>query len=317
MGKNYVASHGKLSVRGTAIVDRAGGEVRLYGPSTLGLVWYPEFINKEAFTCVHDWGANLVRLAMYTMEEDGYCSGGDKEFTKKLIDDGVRFCTELGMYAIIDWHILSDGDPRQNKEEAKCFFAEMADKYKDHDNVLFEICNEPNPGGFNSGEEHEPVDWPVIKSYAGEIIPIIREKTDAIILIGTPTWSQEVDKAADDPVTGYDNLMYSLHYYASTHGQYLRDKLIYALDKGLPVFVDEYSITAADGNGDINYEEADKWSALVDERNLSCAQWSLSPRDESSAMVKPNTGKVSGWTDDDLTDTGKWMKKRLKEAALK
>ena len=114
-------------------------------------------------------------------------------------------------------------------------------------------------------------------------------------------------------MSGYDNLMYSLHYYASTHEQYLRDKIIYALGKGLPIFVDEYSITAADGNGDINYEEADKWSALVDEKNLSWAQWSLSPRDETSAMVKPDSGKTGGWTDDDLTATGLWLKKRLKE----
>lgn len=314
MAESFCEKHGRLSVRGTDITDKNGEAVRLYGPSTLGVVWYPEFINKEAFQTVKDWGANLVRLAMYTMEEGGYCApDGDKEFTKELIDKGVNYCKELGMYAIIDWHILSDGDPHQNKEEAKKFFTEMSAKYKDYDNVLFEICNEPNPGGFNSGEEHEPVDWPRIKSYAMEIIPIIRANTDAIILVGTPTWSQEVDKAADDPIREYDNLMYSLHYYASTHGQDLRDKMVYALDKGLPIFVDEYSITAADGNGDINYDEADKWSALVDERKLSFAQWSLSPRNETSAMVKPNTGKVSGWSEEDLTDTGKWMLKRLKE----
>ncbi len=294
--------YGKLNVKGTQLCDNAGNPIQLKGPSTLGLVWYPEFINKAAFQTVKNWGANLVRLAMYTMEEDGYLSGGDKEFTKSLIDKGVKYATELNMYVIIDWHILSDGNPMTHKAEAIEFFKEMTEKYRDCGNVLYEICNEPN------GDD---VTWEVVKEYAEEIIPLIRKNCpDSVILVGTPCWSQFVDKAADNPLGG-SNIMYSLHYYAATHKQDLRDKMAYALGKGLPIFVDEYSNCDASGNGVIDEEEAHAWAKMVDENLLSYAQWNLSNRDESSAMIKADCKKTSDWGEECLTTTGKWMVDRL------
>lgn len=300
---NAFEKYGKLQLKGTQICAQDGTPVQLKGPSTLGLVWYPEYINKKAFKTIHSWGANLIRLAMYTAEEDGYLTGGDQKFTKDLIDKGVKYATELGMYVIIDWHILSDGNPMTNKEEAIKFFTEMTSKYKDFDNVIYEICNEPN------GED---VKWPVVKEYAEIIIPVIRKNCkDALILVGTPTWSQDADDAADDPLTG-DNIMYSVHYYAATHKEALRKKAAYALSKGAAIFIDEYSNCDASGNGIIDDEEAHAWAKFVDENNLSYAQWNISNRDESSAMVKATCTKTSDWTDDDLTVTGKWMVARLK-----
>lgn len=301
---NAFEKYGKLRVEGTSLLSKDGEKVQLKGPSTLGLVWYPDFINKEAFETIHSWGASLIRLAMYTQEEDGYLTPeGDQEFTKGLIDKGVRYASELGMYVIIDWHILSDGNPKASQDEAVRFFDEMSLKYKDNDNVIYEICNEPN------GDD---VTWSVVKSYAETVIPVIRKNSpDSIILVGTPKWSQLVDDAADDPIKGYQNIMYSLHYYAASHKEELRNKLRYALSKELPVFIDEYSICDASGNGGLDYDEAKKWAKIADENMISYAQWSISPRDESAAMVKASCKKLSGWTDDDLTETGLWMKDRL------
>lgn len=299
---NALKEYGKLSVEGNKLCSSNGTPIQLKGPSTLGLVWYPEIINKEAFETVHNWGANLIRLAMYTMEEDGYLSGGNQDFTKELIDKGVKYATELGMYVIIDWHILSDGNPMTHKKEAIEFFKEMTVRYASYDNVLYEICNEPN------GDD---VDWATVKAYAEEVIPVIRKTCpDSVILVGTPVWSQLVNDAADNPLTG-KNIMYSLHYYASTHKQELRDKLAYALNKGIAVFVDEYSNCDASGNGIIDDEQAHEWAKAVDENMLSYAQWNLSYRDESSAMIKADCRKTSNWTDDELTKTGLWMKDRL------
>lgn len=300
--KTAFEEHGKLSVKGTQLTDAHGQAVQLKGPSTLGIVWYPEFINKAAFETIRNWGGNLIRLAMYTAEDGGYLTGGDQEYLKGLLDRGVKAAAELGMYVIVDWHILSDGNPQDTKEEAKKFFAEMTAKYADYGNVLYEICNEPNGEG---------VDWATVKAYAGEVIPVIRRNApDAVIIIGTPTWSQDVDRAADDPVEG-ENLMYAVHYYAATHKQYLRDKVSYALDKGLPVFISEYSNCDASGNGDLDDEEAHKWAQFADEHCMSYAQWNLANRDESSSMIKVPCTKTSGWEDEDLTETGRWMKKRL------
>lgn len=162
-------------------------------------------MNKKAFkTLRDDWGVNAIRLAMYTEEYNGYCSGGSQAKLRKLVDKGVGYATDLGMYAIIDWHILSDGNPNKNKSQAKKFFTTMAKKYKNNKNVIYEICNEPNGCG-----------WKEIKSYATDIIKTIRKyDKKAVIIVGTPTWSQlgtdgTSNEVADSPIKGYKNIMYS------------------------------------------------------------------------------------------------------------
>lgn len=296
-------NHGKLSVKGTDIVDKNGTMYQLKGVSTHGIAWFPDYVNKECFkTFRDDWGANLIRLAMYTHENGGYCSGGDKEYLKGLVDDGVNYATELGMYVIVDWHILHDLNPQVNKEEAKKFFQEMSAKYKDYDNVIYEICNEPNGG----------TTWADVKSYAEEVIPIIRENApDAIIIVGTPNWSQDVDIASQDPITGYDNIMYAAHFYAATHTDNIRSKVQTALDNGLPVFISEFSICDASGNGAIDYGQADKWFELIDSNNLSYAGWNISNKDETSSLIKPNCSKTSWWSEDELSETGVWLRKTI------
>lgn len=297
-------SHGALSVKGTDLVDQNGNKYQLKGVSTHGLAWFPEYVNKDAFrTFRDDWGANLIRLAMYTGESGGYCTDGNQDNLKKLIDSGVAYATELGMYVIIDWHILSDNNPLDNKDEAISFFQEVSAKYKDHDNVIYEICNEPNGG----------TTWADIKEYAEEVIPVIRANDkDAIILVGTPTWSQDVDLAAEDPITGYDNIMYTVHFYAATHKDNIRNKLTAAREKGLAVFISEFSICDASGNGSIDYDQAGKWMDLIHEYNLSYAGWNVSNKAETSSLIKSTCQKTGGWTDDDLSETGIWLKQQIK-----
>lgn len=301
-GSTPVEIHGKLSVKGTDLVDEHGNKVQLKGISTHGLAWFPDYVNKDAFATFRDeWDANLIRLAMYTAENSGYCTDGNKENTKKLVDQGVAAATELGMYVIVDWHVLREENPNVYKEEAKVFFEEMSSKYKDNVNVIYEICNEPN--GSTS--------WSDVKSYAEEIVPVIRKNDkDAVIIIGTPNWSQDVDIASKDPVSG-DNLMYAVHFYAATHTDNIRKKVKTALDNGLPVFVSEFSICDASGNGAIDYNQADEWFKLIDEKNLSYAAWNLSNKDETSSLIKSSCTKKSGWTDDDLSETGIWLKKQI------
>ena len=296
-------NHGALSVKGTDIVDKNGDKYQLKGISTHGLAWFPEYVNKEAFeTFRDDWGANLIRLAMYTGESGGYCQDGDKEKLKKLVSDGVDFATELGMYVIIDWHILSDNNPLTNQDEAIAFFDEMSAKYADYDNVLYEICNEPNGS----------TQWSEIKEYAKSVIPVIRANDkDAIIIVGTPTWSQDVDIASDDPITGETNIAYTVHFYAATHKDNIRNKVKQAHDKGLCVFISEFSICDASGNGGIDYDSAEDWFDMIDEYNLSYAGWNLSNKAETSSIISSDCKKTSGWSDDDLSETGIWLKEKI------
>lgn len=296
-------NHGKLSVKGTDIVDKNGTMYQLKGVSTHGIAWFPDYVNKDCFqTFRDDWGANLIRLAMYTHENGGYCTDGDKEYLKGLVDSGVNYATELGMYVIVDWHILHDLNPQVNKEEAKLFFEEMSAKYKNYDNVIYEICNEPNGG----------TTWADVKSYAEEIIPIIRKNApDAIIIVGTPNWSQDVDIASQDPITGYDNIMYAAHFYAATHTDSIRSKVQTALDNGLPVFISEFSICDASGNGAIDYGQADKWFDLINTNNLSYAGWNISNKNETSSLIKPDCSKTSWWEEGELSETGVWLRETI------
>lgn len=293
------AYFGPLQVVGSSLCDSEGNQVQLRGVSTHGLAWFPDYVNEALFQELHEqWNANVVRLAMYTAEYGGYCTGGDKEQLKQLIRDGVEYASNQNMYVIIDWHILSDGDPNTYKEEAKSFFAEMSAEFAERENVLYEICNEPNGG----------TSWSRVKEYANEIIPVIRENDqDAVILVGTPNWSQYVDQAAADPITGWDNIMYTLHFYAATHKDSLRQTMTAAVDAGLPVFVSEYSICDASGNGGIDEAQAEAWVETMDRYGISYVAWSLSNKNETSALISSSCSRTRGLSGDDLSRTGKWL----------
>ena len=296
-GGTPVANHGKLSVKGINLVDKNGNPFQIKGVSTHGIQWFPEYVNEDAFKTIRDeWGANCIRLAMYT-DESGYCNGGDKASIKQTVNDGVSYATDLGMYVIIDWHILHDLDPNKYKTEAISFFDEMSKKYKDYDNVIYEICNEPNGG----------TTWSQVKSYAEEVIPVIKANNpDAIIIVGTPTWSQDVDQAAKDPIKGYTNIMYTIHFYAATHKDDLRNKMSSAIASGLPIFCTEFGICDASGNGSIDKDSANKWIASMNDNNVSYCIWNLSNKNESSSLISSGCDKKSGWTESELSEEGKW-----------
>lgn len=288
-----------LHLEGTNLTDEKGNVVQLRGVSTHGISWFPGYVNQEFFQQLRDqWKVNVVRLAMYTAESGGYCTGGDKEALKQQIRDGVNYAENAGLYVIVDWHILQDGNPNTYKEDAKAFFDEMSREFSDKTNVLYEICNEPN--GNTS--------WQDIKSYAEEIIPIIRANDeDAIIIVGTPTWSQEVDKALENPITNYDNIMYSLHFYAATHTEWLRERMVSVLEAGLPVFVTEFGTCDASGNGGMDIYQSNEWIKCMNENNVSYVAWNLSNKNETSAIFKPECTKVSGFSKEDLTENGLWL----------
>ncbi len=289
--------NGKLSVNGTQLCDQDGTPVQLRGISTHGLAWYPDYINQDCVNELKSWGANLLRLAMYTAESGGYCTDGDQEELKNLIRKGVEYAANADMYVIVDWHILSEGTPAAYQSEAAAFFDEMSKEFADQDNVLYEICNEPNTA-----------DWPAIKAYAEDIIPVIRANDpDAVIIVGTPTWSQDVDQAAADPITGQKNIMYTLHFYAATHKDDLRSKMARALADGLPIFVTEFGICDASGNGALDIDSANEWIRQLDESGISYAVWNLSNKDESSSIINTDVSKTSGFTYEDLSESGKWV----------
>ena len=292
---------GALHVSGTKLVDASGNIVQLRGVSTHGISWFPDYVNYDAFsTLKNDWGANVVRLAMYPREYNGYLTGGNKDSLKQIIDNGVNYATQLGMYVIIDWHVLNYA-PSELTQEACEFFAEMASKYSGHDNVIYEICNEPLGADWNSN----------IKPYAETVISTIRQYDDhAVILVGTNTWSQDVDAVIGNTLDD-DNVMYVAHFYAATHKDNIRNKISAALNAGVPIFVSECSICDASGNGDIDEESAKVWLDFMNSNQISFIAWSLCNKAETSALISSGCTATSGWDDSDLTKTGIWFKKAI------
>ena len=293
-----------LRVAGTVLADPQGNTVRLRGVSTHGLAWFPDYVSEEAFrTLKEDWGANAVRLALYTEEYGGYCSGGDREKLKELVDNGVTYATDLGLYVIIDWHILSDGDPRIHQDEAVRFFDEMSRKYADHTNVLYEICNEPQNSPWQT----------VIKPYAETVLATIRANDpNAVVIVGTNTWSQDVEEVAAGRLDD-ENVVYAFHFYAATHKESYRQKVKNAVAAGVPVFVSECGLCDASGNGGVDENSASQWFDLLKEENISFIAWSLCNKNETAALIKPDCTKLSGWTAEELSQSGTLFRAAIQE----
>ena len=292
--------YGALHVEDGKLVDADGNSVQLTGVSSHGLSWYPDYVSKDAIASLRaNWGINVIRLAMYTSDYNGYCVGGEEiqSVLKSNIDEAIEAATENDMYVIVDWHILNDGNPNEYKSEAIQFFGELVRKYEDNENIIYEICNEPN------GD----TTWDDVKKYANEVIPVIRNvDKDAIILVGTPEWSSDLDSVVDDPLD-IDNIMYTYHFYAGTHKASARNELTAALDEGLPVFISEYGFVAADGDGTVDEKEAAKWQDIINEYGLSSCIWNLSNKDEGSALINSNCDKTFDFSYEDLSKQGQYF----------
>ena len=290
--------HGALHVDGLQVKDKYNQPFTLRGASTHGMHWGDgeTFLNKTAFQNLRDeWGVNMARLVSY-VTQGGYTQGS-KDKLDKHIQKGVSNLTELGMYAIIDWHVHAE-NPNDKKSEAIQFFDTYSKKYKDQSNIIYEICNEPTG-----------TPWNQIRPYAVDVVNTIRANDpDAIIVVGTNTWSQDVDEVAtnggkiDDP-----NVMYTIHFYSGSHGESLREKVRTALKAGTPVFCTEFGVCDASGNGGFNLEEADRWIDFFEENGISYCCWSLSKKNESASMLSPECNKVNGFTNADLGATGAWL----------
>ena len=294
-----VSENGWLQVSGTALCNERGERVMLRGMSSHGIHWYPQFTSAEAITGTAEYGANLFRVAMYTAE-GGYLSNPETVLSQTLTAVDAAIASDL--YVIIDWHILSDGNPMSHLSEAKAFFDTVARRYADEPAVLYEICNEPNGNVSWEGD---------IRPYAQEIVGVIRQHSPrSVILIGSGTWSQDVHTAAANPVAG-ENLMYTCHFYAGTHGQWLRDRMDAALAAGLPLFVSEWGTSAADGSGGVFLEESRQWLEFLEDRGISWANWSLCDKNETSAALRPGASAAGGWSAEELSESGRFVFEHL------
>ena len=295
-----VDDNGWLGVQNSQLVNQKNIPIQLKGMSSHGIQWYGKFVNYNAMKELRDnWGLSVFRIAMY-LNEGGYLSRPD---LKNKMIEGIDAAINLGIYVIIDWHILSERDPNVLRAPAIQFFEEMATRYRNYPNVIYEIANEPNNTSWANN----------IRPYSIELYNRIRAIDPYhIIIVGTNAWSSAVEEAANNPLPPYCyNVMYALHFYAGSHGSWYRDKITYAMSRGAAIFVTEWGTTNYSGNGGNNYGEAQNWMNFLAEKKVSWTNWTISDHPESSAVLNVGANPNGGWTDANLKETGRFVKRAM------
>lgn len=289
-----------LEVRGTHLTYNTGEKAVLHGMSLGWHNLWPRFYNEGVVReLVRKWKCDIIRASMgIELNDRGYLK--QPKTSEELICAVVDAAIEEGVYVIIDWH-----DHNIHAVEAVDFFSRMAVKYGQYPNVIYEIFNEPD---YES--------WTEVKAYSETVIAAIRKSDpDNIILVGSPHWDQHVHLPAADPIKGYDNLMYTMHFYAGTHREELRVRTEKAMQDGLPIFVSECAGMEATGDGPIDEQEWEKWVYWMDKHGLSWIAWSVSDKDETCSVLKPTASSSGKWKEKEIKPWGKIARGILEEYA--
>lgn len=292
-----VKKYGQLQVKGSQLCDQQGQPVILRGVSLGWHNLWPRFYNKKVVqTLKQDWNVSVVRAAMGILIEDNYLENPD--FAMQCMTPVIESAIKQDVYVIIDWH-----SHRLNTQEAKEFFGRMAQKYGKHPHIIYEIYNEPVEDT-----------WANLKKYATEVIGEIRKyDPDNIVLVGCPHWDQDIHLVAESPLEGFHNIMYTVHFYAATHGDYLRQRTEDAVKKGIPIFISESGATEASGDGKLDPESEEQWIQMCERLGISWVCWSISDKNESCSMLLPRATATGPWPDDVIKEYGKLVKGLLKK----
>jgi len=312
--ESIVKTHGHLQLKSGQIQDENQDVVQLRGLSTHGLQWHADIVNPASLYALAlpgdkgGWDCNIIRAAMYTSAgAEGYLNPANREQQLDKVREIIRTAVELGIYVLVDWHILHeqtidqeplpDDEPFTSdlyREEAKGFFSEIIAEFGHLPNLLFEIANEPIVED----------DWSVIKIYADDLIQHIRAEESSkdaashLIIVGTPYYSQRVDLVIDNEVEMPENVLYTFHFYAGSHphpdtgyaaecfsckcgptDNKEHDYFIAAYDAGIPIFVTEFGTTCADGGGVVFEDGTNAWLGELNDKKVSWINWNLSDDD--------------------------------------
>jgi hypothetical protein len=300
--QNVVTQNGQLSVNGSQIVNKDGKPVQFVGMSMFWSQW-SRFYNEDVVnTLANDWKCTIIRAAL-GIPKDGYLKIPKKEYSK--IVTVVDACIKNDIYVIIDWH---DHNAHLHTKEAIAFFEKIAEKYSQYPNIIYEIYNEPLKVSWAND----------VKPYAYKVIAAIRKHDKKnLIVVGTTTWSQDIDIAADDPIIGFSNIVYTVHFYAASHKEELIKKTQYALDKNIAVMVTEWGSCEYTGDGPIDKESVKTWADFMDKNKISWCNWSVFDKKETASVLIFKTKPDGKWTDKNLTESGKLVKGMILERYLK
>lgn len=133
----------ELHVAGNQILNAAGESVWLQGLAIPSLEWSAggDNILKSIEVGIDDWKANCIRLPIrehFWAGTGPYQNDGGMQY-RQLIDDAVNACAGHSIYIVLDLHGF-----RAPREVHAAFWKDVADRYKNHPAVLYELLNEPH-----------------------------------------------------------------------------------------------------------------------------------------------------------------------------
>jgi endoglucanase len=123
-----------------------------------------------------------------------------------------------------------------------------------------------------------------------------------------------VDAVAANPITGFKNIAYSFHFYASdpNHQEKLRAKADLALKKGLPLIVTEWGVGESNGNGKFDTVLVKTWFDWMEKNKLSWTNWNITDKQETTALLMPGASENGGWMEDQLSPAGQYIRGKLR-----
>jgi endoglucanase len=298
---NWVDRNGALKVVGGKILNNRNKEPQLRGISLSWSIWGgKKYYNADVVNWLQsDFNISLLRVSMAVQPDSGYLQNPVEQ--EKLITKTIDAAVKKGLYVLIDWH---DHHANEHLVQSKIFFARMAKKYAGKPNIIYEIFNEP-----------EKIEWQTVKDYAVEVIQEIRKSdSENIIVVGSPHWDQDIDVVAKDPIKGFSNIAYSFHFYASepSHQELLMKRADEAISSGLPIFVTEWGVGEANGDGKFDVEKTNKWFTWMEKNKLSSANWNITDKKETTAILEPGASPKGKWKLNMLTPAGLYIRTQLK-----
>jgi hypothetical protein len=300
-----VAKHGALKTSGNKIVDKNNQPVTLRGMS---LYWAntgaggPYYNDYVVGWLVHDWKVSVVRAAIGAAKKDGTFGGnagytdGDSAGMVNLARTVIEACIRRGAYVLVDWHTHNKDAAAGKSAKGAEFLGNIAARYGQYPNVLFEPFNEPMEDNGS------------VASYVAPIITKIRQSSQNLIIVGSSDWSRNPNGVN---VTG-TNIAFSFHFYTGTHSKgSFEGNINSALSASKAVVVTEFGTTDASGDGTVQEAGTNTWITYLEEKGIGWMNWSVCDLPETSGILASSSGGVQGGPSWTLKQSGTWARNKI------
>jgi endoglucanase len=318
LNRNNCLYRGKLHKSGQQLLDVNNNPIELLGIGTHDLMDYDSLHTLESLKALKYYGVNCLRITAYVGDNTmPYSTGDDGTLskpalgyiskpaeTKVVIETLVENCAELGIYAIIDWHVLAgDGDANQYSTQMQEFFTYFSTKYATYDNVIYELLNEPHA------------------NTAAQIGDLMKASYDIIVanvvnpVIVSGKASDYLDYLNDVCVDKGMNIFLSQHFYnvSGSDGAIVAAEIQSHWNKGFALFCTEWGNANGLGLGNPD----DVWATYIMEKfhslGVSQCVWKFTYQNSATGTLKwskmaMNNGayKYGGFIDNDLSHNGKF-----------